>query len=338
MTGRYPTWGEFLKRNRELHFRSARRFCTEVRLEISYPQYSRYEAGEQLPSLPQALQLCQFLKIPALEGILEWGRAQIPPGDPAQGEVDQLLKQLRSPRAGSLPEEPKDLAASVHGDSERARIFATTSISFDDVIVFNRSHLNLFVSDASYRDIFTYINAFAPDWIPSSEIGHALDIKMNRLDGMLQKLHDLGVIILQDGKCKASKRAFYFPDDTDFFELRNLNLRHNASSILNKLTHDDVKNRKAYRNLVTRELSASQVRLVMTKLDEVLSHIVSQPETHDAEEIYSLCVLFGKRFSRPKHLLKTSSRVVSAGATPLLTEPLPIGDEPVPDQPGVPSP
>ena len=34
--------------------------------------------------------------------------------------------------------------------------------SLDEVIVFNRSHLNLFQRDPHYRDIFTLANCFSP--------------------------------------------------------------------------------------------------------------------------------------------------------------------------------
>ncbi|OFZ69939.1 MAG: hypothetical protein A3K03_06785, partial [Bdellovibrionales bacterium RIFOXYD1_FULL_44_7] len=94
-TRKYESWGNFLKKNREGHFRSAREFCARVKIGISYPQYSRYEAGEQLPNLEQALQLCKLLDIPLLEGLLEWCRAQVSESNHRE-EVNSLIDQIHS--------------------------------------------------------------------------------------------------------------------------------------------------------------------------------------------------------------------------------------------------
>ncbi|MGZ6371549.1 MAG: helix-turn-helix domain-containing protein, partial [Bdellovibrionota bacterium] len=85
----YRLWAKFLKTHRELHFRSAREFCAKLPVGISYPQYSRYESGDQLPPLEQALGLARLLKIPTAETLLEWSRAQVE--DPqSRLELDQL--------------------------------------------------------------------------------------------------------------------------------------------------------------------------------------------------------------------------------------------------------
>jgi hypothetical protein len=42
MTGnKFKNLGIFLKKNREKVYRSAREFCQKIKLEVSYPQYSR---------------------------------------------------------------------------------------------------------------------------------------------------------------------------------------------------------------------------------------------------------------------------------------------------------
>jgi hypothetical protein len=286
-----------------------------LKVGISYPQYSRYEAGDQLPNLEQALELCRLLSVPALEGLMEWNRAQMA-GEIAQAalrDIESLLERIRvggidsalapppaptqassSPVMPAAPR-PDGLAQKVTGIG----VFTHATISLDDIIVFNRSHLKLFSSDPNYRDIFTYINSYAPEWIAGEEIAQALDLEQAVLDEMLEKLNDLGVILLAGGRCRASKRNFYFPDDPDFFHLRNLNLTHNATGIMRKLSHDDLVGRKAYRGLITRELTAEQLDLVITRIDELTSGVVGLPETSNPERIYSLCVLLGERYSRP---------------------------------------
>src|SRR6476661_2541186 len=97
MKRRYESWGDFLKKRREERYRSAREFCSKVKVGISYPQYSRYEAGDQLPNLEQALELCRLLGVPALEGLMEWNRAQMA-GDVAQAalrDIELLLERIR---------------------------------------------------------------------------------------------------------------------------------------------------------------------------------------------------------------------------------------------------
>lgn len=284
--GKYLGWGNFLKTRREARFRSARELCTQVSLGISYPQYSRYEAGEQLPSLEQALSIGAILGITPLETLLEWSQAQVPAHDlPTRGSVSKLLDEVR----GTSP------AASVSAWSSRT---TERTVPLDDVIVFNRSHLRVFASDPAYRDIFTYVNSFGPDWIESSEIAQALGLSRARAGKMLDQLSELGVIVLMDGKCRASKRNFYFPDDEDFFELRNINLNHNAGQIMNRLSYEDLMSRKAYRGLITRELTAEQVSQLLAGVDQLLGSLVAMPETPEPRTIYSLCVLFGERFSR----------------------------------------
>jgi transcriptional regulator with XRE-family HTH domain len=301
---KYESWGEFLKTRREAKFRSAREFCSKVQVGISYPQYSRYEAGDQLPHLEQAIELFKLLEVPVLEGLLEWSRAQISDTS-ARGEVEGLLGRVRK----GLPEpaeEAAEQAAEVTREEQVNKavsgigVFTTQTISLDDIIVFNRSHLRLFSSDPAYRDIFTYINSYAPEWISEEEIAEALGMAVKRAQEMLEQLSDLGVILLAGGKCRASKRNFYFPDDPDFFHLRNLNLTHNATAIMRKLGHEDLTQRRAYRGLITRELTAEQLDRVISRLDETVSSVVGMPETPNPEKIFSLCVLLGERFTRPR--------------------------------------
>ena len=284
---KYPSWGKFLKLKRSDTFRSAREFCSTLDVGISYPQYSRYEAGEQLPNLDQAVKICHLLKIPVLEGILEWARAQMTDATGIQ-EVDSFIERLKT--------------ASIDKDVIKAT--PKPVVPLDDVIVFNRSHLKLFESDNFYRDVFTYINSFAPEWISVDEVAAALEIPTARAHEMVNKLAELGVINIQGFKCRASKSMFYFPDDADFFKLRNQNVSRNASSVLTKMTFRDIKEKKAYRSVVSRELTSDQVELVITGIESLMHSITKLPETAQPESIYSMCVVFGERFSRAKALQK----------------------------------
>ncbi len=307
MRRKYETWGDFLKKRREARYRSAREFCSRVTVGISYPQYSRYEAGDQLPNLEQALELCRLLEIAPLEGLLEWNRAQIY-GHPSKEDIEAILGRFRehgleAVTSGSL-QAPKGLvpASSTSGAVGKSPtgLFTNASISPDDVIVFNRSHLRLFSSDPAFRDIFTYVNSYAPEWISAQEIVQALGMNAEKVDDMLEKLSDLGVILLAAGRCRATKKNFYFPDDEDFFDLRNLNLAHNTAGIMKKLTHENLQKRKAFRGLLTRELTEEQLEMVISKVEEVMGSIIDMPETIDPEKIYSICVLLGERFTRPQ--------------------------------------
>jgi transcriptional regulator with XRE-family HTH domain len=86
--GKYPGWGNFLKLRREARFKSAREFCRMSELGISYPQYSRYEAGDQLPTLDSALSIGAILGIAPLETTIEWTLAQLPAAEAlAPGEL-----------------------------------------------------------------------------------------------------------------------------------------------------------------------------------------------------------------------------------------------------------
>lgn len=301
--GKYPGWGIFLKTRRETRYRSARELCRRESLGISYPQYSRYEAGDQLPSLEQAISIAAIFGVPVLEMTLEWTLAQVPVAEAlAHGELVRLLEGVRGKTSGG-PSASK-------GPAKRLG----QGVALDDVIVFNRSHLKVFGSDPAYRDVFTYVNAFGPGWISAQEVAQALVMDLNRVQAMLEQLFELGVVQQCDGRYRSSKRLFYFPDDQDFFGLRNFNFRHNADRILESLTHQDVVERKAYRGLVTRELTMDQAAQLMAGVEQVLAQAVAMPETTEARTVYSLCVLLGGRFARAE---------TEGGVAPGLTTHLP---------------
>jgi transcriptional regulator with XRE-family HTH domain/DNA-binding MarR family transcriptional regulator len=286
--GKYPSWGNFLKSRRETRFKSARELCRLMSVGISYPQYSRYEAGDQLPSLEQALSIGEILGVPPIETTIEWTVAQLPASQElTQGELTRMLDGRRG--GGAKP-------ATAPQSSHEKRL--GQGLALDDVIVFNRSHLKVFGSDPAYRDVFTYVNSFGPDWIESEEIARALGLDSARVAALIEQLSELGVIHASEGKCRSTKRVLYYPDDEDFFTLRNFNFRHNAERILESLSHRDVASRKAYRGLVTRELTAEQAARLMASLEQVLSQAVAMPETPEARSVYSLCVLFGERFAK----------------------------------------
>lgn len=301
---KYPTWGDFLKKQRAKHYRSAREFCSRVDVGISYPQYSRYEAGDQLPNLDQALKLCRLLEIPVQEGLLEWSRAQVSDTE-LRDEVSTFLDQVRSKMAPAVPtsssavrdaivNEPGTPYAKAAGEGG---IFSARS-GLNDVMVFNRAHMKLFMSNRAYRDIFTYVNSFSPEWIASDEVARAVGVRTEEVDGMLQELSDLGILLLAGGKCRASKRVFYFPDDPDFFELRNENLRYNSEAIMKRLSFETLKERKGYRGLVTRELTAEQLEAVIKGIEALVDRVLALPESRNPDRIYSLSVLLGERFCR----------------------------------------
>jgi transcriptional regulator with XRE-family HTH domain len=306
MSEKYAQWGNFIRQHRKQRFRSAREFCQKVVVGISYPQYSRYEAGEQLPSIEQAINLFKLLGIPFWDGFMEWSEAQV--ADP------QVLHELQDMRI-----KLQDLQKTTSGQNIALSAKATTmgdNVPLDEVVVFNRSHLKIFNSDPVYRDIFTYVNAFSPEWVNENQISDALAIPVKKLEKMLEKLRDLGVLLGGAGKFKAAKKNYYYPDDDDFFVLRNSNFDHNTQSILDDLTRDDLAKKKAFRGLLTRELTAQQVQTIIQHLEEFLSNVVAMPETDSPEAIYSLCVLLGKRFTRSRAALRQTTNMPELSASP----------------------
>jgi transcriptional regulator with XRE-family HTH domain len=277
------SFASFLKLKREALYRSAREFSARVKTGVSYPQYSRYETGDQLPSLKQALSICSALQVPELETLLEWNKAQL--GEAAvQKDLDQLLSKIRAGEKVSLskPESPAE----------------GFNVPLDKVVVFNRSHRDVFQQHPAYRDIFTYINAFHPEKISVSQMAQALKLQPVETEKMLNKLESLGVVSKQDGLYSASKRNFYFPDDQDFFELRNMNVRHNFDEIMNSLTFKSLASGTAYRGIITREFTASQLKWIAEQSEKLLAQSVGLPEDEGGEAIYSVLTVVGERFRR----------------------------------------
>jgi transcriptional regulator with XRE-family HTH domain len=282
---KYSQFAEFLSTKREDKYRSARDFCGRVKLAVSYPQYSRYETGEQLPSLSQALAIAQELAVPTLEMILEWNLAQVPPTEEADAmkQLEGLLVSVRSGK--SVVSEPES---------------AKSKLPLDEVIVFNRSHRELFLKDPAYRDIFSFVNAFtSPHSTGLSEISETLSIARKDLLPMMENLVKLGVILQEGTQYLAAKRNFYFPDDQDFFELRHRNLRHNVDTLLETIRYKDLAEKRAFRTLLTREMTHAQMGWVIGQLEAVLGKIVDLPEDPTARTIYSFCAVLGERFTLP---------------------------------------
>lgn len=238
-----------------------------------------------------------------METLLEWCQAQVPSQESAiRGGIHRLLGEMRG--CAVLPAEGDGLASGAFLPSPASPATWPTraserAVPLDDLIVFNRSHLRVFESDPAYRDVFTYVNSFGPRPVHGAEVAAALEMDLARAESMLAQLAELGVVVADEARrYRASKRNFYFPDDEDFFSLRNSNMSHNAASILRRLRHEDLVARKAYRGVVTRELTEEQVRLLLDGVDQLVSGLVSLPETGNPRTIYSLCILFGERFSR----------------------------------------
>jgi len=306
MKGKYSSWGDFLKAKREAKFRSARDFCARAPVGISYPQYSRYEAGDQLPSLEQALGLCRLLDVPAMEGLLEWSRSQVQV-DGERREVETLLNRVR--RGGVGEADPMDSPETTLVSPVGAQISSRVPLNleegkesvFDHLMVFNRSHIKLFQSDPRYRDIFTFVNVYTPEeWISLEEVSSSLGIPAEELDPMVETMNDHGLILLAGGKCRSPKVMYYFPDDEDFFDLRNQNYHYNAHAILENATFDNIRERSAYRNVLTRRFTKSQVQHLVGRLDEILREMANMPEEGSTvnDPVYSVCLLAGERFRR----------------------------------------
>lgn len=192
---KYPGFASYLRTHRERSYRSARDFCVRVKIGISYPQYSRYEAGDQLPPLLQAVTIFGQLEVSPLEALLEWNKAQLSEVSNQQGaqsvvkktlkEIEALLTQVRS---------GKSLETEAPVEIQRAGVNAF-DVPLDKVVVFNRSHRDVFMKHPAYRDIFTYINAFHPRKVSPEELARALKLDLNLIREMLENLEKLGVVL-----------------------------------------------------------------------------------------------------------------------------------------------
>jgi hypothetical protein len=175
---------------------------------------------------------------------------------------------------------------------------ADDAIPLDDVFVFNRSHLKLFQSNPRYRDFFTYVNSFSPEWIPAAEMAESFSLSLEETRKMLDDLVDLGVLLSEDDTYRASKSNYHFPDDEVFFDLRNRNLKENVHALLDKIQPDDLRTRRAFRGLVTRELTEGQLASLVVKLEELVGGAIAFPESENPKKVYSLALLLGERFER----------------------------------------
>ena len=320
---KYPQWGQFLKSHRSERYRSAREFCSREEVGISYPQYSRYEAGDQLPNLDQAIRLCRLLNIPLLTGILHWAQAQT--SDPeAVNQVGQFLSQMEDGSLGfQVPEDSEAVTAAAP---------SATTLPLDDVFVFNRSHLSLFRQEPFYRDLFSLINTYGGEWVSVEELANTTSKPASEIDALLHQLYEHGVLSMQQDqnqlKVRVSKRNFYYPDDEEFFELRNQNLAHNINIIMDQLRFEDVKKGKAYRSVLTVQLSEKRRQELIESLDDLIERTLHMQERRPGNRLHSLCVLLGERFPNALNEEEARAQEIPKGlSVSLQKRPSPIEGE-----------
>lgn len=284
----YSLFAQVLRQHRSIKYRSARAFLSTSNLDLSYPQYSRYESGDQLPTLPQAMAIFKLLGVALQEWLLLWCQAQV--------EGKENRDAIEALKVGQK-------ASSSNVTSDRQPVS-----NIDRALVFNRAHLQLFQSDLRYRDIFTYVNACAPIPVGLNEVTRALGISREEADLMCRKLGESGVILYEEGELKVGKQLFYFPDDEDFFQLRNSNVIHNVQSVLSRVSFPDLRTRRAFRTVATRELSKDQAAEVTWALERLAHQMLGMPEVEDASDIYSMSLVFGPRFGKMPALPRSEPR------------------------------
>lgn len=259
---------------------------------MSYPQYSRYESGLQLPSLAQAIHIGEQLQGSTAEVVLQWSRAQLE--DPAHVGVRVIDELLRSARGELTTGQVLRT-----GELRPSQQEKPAGIPLDDVLVFSRAHLRLFQSDPRFRDFFSYVNSFAgADGLTAAEIARGLELSEERASQMGVQLVELGVLRSAQGRFKAQKGVFYFPEDEDFFELRNQNFRHEVDSLLRKVTSVDLAANKGLRSLLTREFTPAQAVALQDALNQVFEKAVDLPMEEPVDRLYSLCLIFGERLRK----------------------------------------
>jgi hypothetical protein len=77
-----------------------------------------------------------------------------------------------------------------------------------------------------------------------------------------------------------------------------MNVARNVASVLGRIEHAEIRNKQAYRSVVTRELTAGQARDMVAALEAVVTRIVEIPETPSPQRVFSLVLVLGTRFER----------------------------------------
>jgi transcriptional regulator with XRE-family HTH domain len=310
----YRNWGQWLKRKRETKFRSAREFCTHIDLGISYPQYSRYESGDQLPSANQLVAICRAVETDPVEALMEWCLSQIEDQE-IWVQFGQALPWVAALRRGETvcpkpSSEEKDESKNRPSDAEleaRAREEARATTKAESellgmTLVFGKVHRELFESDPRYRDVFTYVNAYDGAGVSMDDLSRDLGIETAHAFRMAETLARLGVLVVERGVGKtlyrASKKFFYFPDDEEFFDLRNKNFRHNIEGVLGGKKYAEFVKSGCMRDLLTRELTEEQYKKVRDAAEHWLVEASQMDEDPSAKTIYSIGLFMGPRFKK----------------------------------------
>ena len=229
---------------------------------VSYPQYSRYEAGEQLPKP-------SLRRFPSVR---RWESRSL------RRPWNGIWPRWREPRV-----RPRVKLRHFWGrfGPTALRLRARSRFPFRSM----RSSFSI-AAIAIFFSRIRRIAIFSPTSTHFMRLRKSPPKKFQRPSrflrrnsiGMLENLIELGVIHKHGKRFAAAKSNFYFPDDTDFFELRQQNVRHNLEKVLDQITYSDLQEKRALRGLLTRELTPSQLGWVMGQIEGLLGRIVELPE------------------------------------------------------------
>ncbi|MEK7692119.1 MAG: hypothetical protein AAB425_13980, partial [Bdellovibrionota bacterium] len=174
--------------------------------------------------------------------------------------------------------------------------------SLDHVLVLNRKHRDILASDPNFRDVLTYIQSFKPELVSLGRVATEIGLSLLRVREMCAKLAENHLLEVIGDEARGVKQALYFPEDEDFFLLKNQSFTHNVSKILGQLSVEDLRNKRATRMLLTAALSEDDFKEVQRSLEGVVESVLSRKRpgaTTDAP-VYSVCVLAGRRFESAK--------------------------------------
>ena len=273
---------------------SARAFTLQKSLPLSYAQYTRLESGRQFPTLEVALQLAPALQVSALEMAMTWLQCRAQLSDLADSMLSEELQAMEPVLRAQLQWRGRTQTL-MRGRADPAAVA--------DPYVFSGQQEELrarLSQDPWIRDVFVYVNSNYPDWIQEQELADVLGISVADLTLRTALLAREGVLQSAGGRLRAKRRTYYFPDTEAFFQARNLNFSHNVSRILPTLSFGELAARRAFRSVISRVLTGDQLAQVIGRLEQLLQEMSEYPDPKEPGAIFSLCILMGERFRKPR--------------------------------------
>ncbi len=248
---------------------------------FSYSSYADFERGVALPSLDQALEIAAFFKQSREAMALAWVKAQMPAD----------LKGVFSPHPSSGLDLP--IAAPAEHQTVAQHNKNVAPLSLENTWILSPLERDLMLKHPWIIDTFLQLALEYPDSIPPENLGPPEVLEI--LAPCLQQ----GRIVKTLSGYKLNDPYFYLPRTKDWQQVRKQNLLRAASQMMETMRPEDLEDKTAYQDVVTRKLTRAEAQALVAHLEKIKDSFF-KTSPHGVREVYSFSAVLAPRRFKPQ--------------------------------------